>query len=90
MDAYGHGEAMELNEDDVIVVAAASLLLGYAYDELQGKKRKKRKYWVKPWIASREAKGAYNILVTELSLTECGTFSYSGEGAGGESGRWGM
>ena len=70
VDAYCHGEAMELSKDDVIVVAAASLLHGYAYDESQGKKRKKRKCWVKPWIASRETKGAYNILVTELCLTE--------------------
>ena len=70
VDAYGHGEAMELNKDDLIVVAAASLLLGYTYDESQGKKRKKRKCWGKPWIASRETKDAYNILVTELCLTE--------------------
>ena len=63
---------MELSKDDVIVVAATTLLLRYGYDELEGKtkKKKERKCWVKPWIACRESKGAYHILVTELSLTE--------------------
>ena len=70
MDAYGNSKAMEHSKGDVIVVATASLLLGYAYGDLQREKRKKRKCRVKPWIAFRETKGTYNIHVTELCLTE--------------------
>ena len=60
---------MDVAQND-IVVAISSLLLGYAYDTFKGKESKKRKVWVKSWIAARELNGAYNALITELSLSE--------------------
>ena len=57
-----------ISDENAIAIAATTLLLGYACEKLsEKKKRKKRKCWVKPWIASRKTKGAYHNLITELS-----------------------
>lgn len=57
--------------DNDTTVAISSLLIGFYANEMHGhKKGKKRKVWVKPWIKAREVKGAYNALVSELSLTD--------------------
>ena len=57
---------MATTEDTVVV--ASAILLGFAYGKLKKKKRKKKRtVWVKPWLAERELKGAYNALVADLS-----------------------
>ena len=60
------------DEDIAVTIAATSLVVAYACDKLftKRKKRKERKCWVKPWIASRDTQGAYQCLVTELSIGE--------------------
>lgn len=48
-----------------------SLILGCALNVnfLENNKRK-RKYWVKPWLQKRNSKGIYSSLVQELALTD--------------------
>ena len=50
------------------VESAAALLVVYASIKLAEKKRRKRRIWVKPWLAERAIKGAYTNLVNDLHL----------------------
>ena len=60
-----------MDNDSDTTLAISSLLIGvYVNGMVCRKKRKKRKVWVNPWIKAREDKGAYNALVSELSLTD--------------------
>ena len=58
---------MEVNDDES-VVAISTLLLSYALKMNVGKTRRQRKVWVKGWIREREMKGAYNVLLCDVSL----------------------
>ena len=70
-----------LSKDDecAIAIAASTLILSCATEQLTEQltknekwqqNRKKRKCWVKSWLACRESMGAYHALVLEFSLTE--------------------
>ena len=62
---------MDTCEKHTLAIVATTLILGYACEEISKKKtRRKRKCWVKPWLAIRKNQGAYENLVTELSLAE--------------------
>ena len=62
----------DYGDDDAVIIAASTLLLGCAAEESEvwQSKRKKRTVWVKPWLALREKFGAYQALVLEFTDTE--------------------
>ena len=62
----------DYGDDDAVIIAASTLLLGCAAEEgeVWQSKRKKRTVWVKPWLALREKFGAYQALVLEFTDTE--------------------
>ena len=45
--------------------AAAVILIHY-----KQQKKRKRRWWVRPWLARRNAMGAYNNLMREISLED--------------------
>ena len=58
-----------MDEDDALIAIICSMI---GYRIIFNKKRKKkveRKIWVKQWLCGRDVKGAYNALLSELSLT---------------------
>ena len=44
--------------------------MGFALADLERKKRRPRRIWVKEWIKNRQTKGAYNALLNEFLLTD--------------------
>ena len=34
------------------------------------KERRKRRQWVRPWIRKRDSKGAYYLIINDLTLTD--------------------
>ena len=61
---------MDPVEEEKIVVCASTIFLAYGCHEVLKKKKKKRRIWVKEWLAEREAKGGYNLLVSQLMQTD--------------------
>ena len=62
---------MKMYEDDeATLVAISSLFLGFTLADLERKKRRPRRIWVKEWIKNRQTKGAYSALLNEFLLTD--------------------
>ena len=60
---------MEQENEDVVVVAASTILLACGSQQLATKNRRKRSVWMKNWHMERHVKGAYNALLVGLPRT---------------------
>jgi hypothetical protein len=61
---------MQFDSDDDVALTCATLLLIKEKDLSRIKRKKRRSVWVKPWLESRLAKGAYHALLNELQVTD--------------------
>ena len=58
-----------MSEENVsLLVLAVGTALIYDHQLPRKKKRRKRCYWVKPWLEKRYERGAYNGILTEMRL----------------------
>ena len=49
---------MERTNEDLVVIAASTILLACGSQQLTAKSKRKRSVWVKHWLMERHAKGA--------------------------------
>ena len=58
-----------MSEENVsLLVLAVGTALIYDHQLPGKKKRRKRRYWVKPWLEKRYKRSAYNGILTEMRL----------------------
>ena len=50
----------------LLIIAGGGLLLSQEHI----KERRKRRQWVRPWIRKRDSKGAYYLIINDLTLTD--------------------
>ena len=57
--------------EEAALGAVSAILLGYGdQEEKTNGRRRKRRVWVKPWIQRRDTLGAYNALISDISLSD--------------------
>ena len=58
-----------MSEENVsLLVLAVGTALIYDHQLPRKKKRRKRRYWVKPWLEKRYERSAYNGILAEMRL----------------------
>ena len=55
---------------DAVIRLASTLIITVLLTKGRVKSRRKRKLWVRKWIARRESRGAYNAIMQELRLED--------------------
>ena len=57
-----------MDSESALVLAATGIVLALAVKK--GRKRRKRRIWVKTWLSRRDEKGVYNNLLQEMRLED--------------------